>query len=89
MPASPRMKSGTEGDKKKMTLTELGKQYIEQSDFIYEQIRELRPRLKTLKGFELMDLQRQLKMMYDMALDAKIIGSDLMDYYANQANISA
>lgn len=72
-----------------MTLNELGKQYIEQSEFLYEQIRELRPRLKIETGFELLELRRNLKIMYDMALDMKIIGMDLMDYYANQANISA
>lgn len=72
-----------------MTLIELGKQYIEQSDFLYEQIRELRPRLKIEKGFELLELRRNLKIMYDMALDMKIIGMDLIDYYSNQANISA
>lgn len=72
-----------------MNLTELGKQYIEQSEFLYEQIRELRPRLKIETGFELLELRRNLKIMYDMALDMKLIGMDLIDYYANQANISA
>lgn len=72
-----------------MTLTELGKQYIEQSEFLYEQIRELRPRLKMETGFELLELRRNLKIMYDMALDMKIIGMDLIDYYANQACTSA
>lgn len=64
-----------------MTLSELGNEYIEQSVFIRNQIKELRPKLKTLRGNELLELRRRLARLYQMSLDCRKIGEHLQDYY--------
>ncbi len=64
-----------------MTLYELGTEYIEQSGQISKQIKKLRPQLKTLSGYELLELRRNLASLYQMSLDCKKIGEYLQDYY--------
>lgn len=65
-----------------MTLYELGAEYVEQSVKIREQIKELRPKLKTLSGSELLDLRRNLASLYQMSLDCRKIGEHLQTYYS-------
>ncbi len=65
-----------------MTLYELGTQYVEQSVEIREQIKELRPKLKTLSGNELLELRRNLASLYQMSLDCRKIGEHLQSYYS-------
>lgn len=64
-----------------MTLGELGTEYIRQSEYITTQIHNLRPQLKTLKGYELLDLRRKLSNLYQMSLDCRKIGEHLQNYY--------
>ncbi|MGI6267887.1 MAG: hypothetical protein ACOYJN_02065, partial [Acutalibacteraceae bacterium] len=61
---------------------ELGTQYVEQSVKIREQINELRPKLKTLSGNELLELRRNLAILYQMSLDCRKIGEHLQAYYS-------
>ncbi|NCC86860.1 MAG: hypothetical protein EOM05_03190 [Clostridia bacterium] len=64
-----------------MTLYEMGTQYVEQSKEIRSQIRELRPQLKALSGYELLELRRKLACLYQMSLDCRRIGEHLQNYY--------
>ncbi|MEG0978415.1 MAG: hypothetical protein RR911_05825 [Oscillospiraceae bacterium] len=64
-----------------MTLFELGTEYLEQSDIIRSQIRELRPNLKIQSGNDLLELRQKIARMYQMSLDCRKIGEHLQNYY--------
>jgi len=64
-----------------MTLYELGAEYIEQSGQLRSQIKDLRPQLKTLSGYDLLELRRKLAYLYQMSLDCRRIGEHLQNYY--------
>lgn len=64
-----------------MNLQELGQEYIEESALIRNQIRQLRPKLKKVQGYELLELRRKLTVLYEMAADCNKIGQHLNNYY--------
>jgi hypothetical protein len=64
-----------------MTLMELGTEYMEQSESIRTQIRNLRPSLNNLSGQELLDMRRKITSLYQMSLDCRRIGEHLKNYY--------
>lgn len=64
-----------------MTLYEMGTQYVEQSKQLRSQIKDLRPQLKTLSGYDLLELRRKLACLYQMSLDCRQIGEHLQEYY--------
>ena len=66
-----------------MNLQELGTQYVEESTLIRNQIRELRPKLKEVDGYELLELRRKLSVLYEMASDCNKIGEHLHNYYSS------
>ena len=66
-----------------MNLQELGSQYIQESAFIRGQIKELRPKLKDARGYELIELRRRITILYEMAADCNTIGEHLNNYYSS------
>ena len=67
-----------------MTLKELGKQYMEQSERIREKIRALRRNTDGLTQKELYRLRGRLLSLYADAATLRATGTHLINYYGEQ-----
>ncbi len=65
----------------KLSLRELGTQYLQQSEKIRERIRQLREALPTLQESERQDMLIRIHSLYVSALDLKETGTYLFNYY--------
>jgi hypothetical protein len=67
-----------------LNLTQLGNEYLEQEKRLRQRIKQLRPQLKTLRGDDHRLMVARLQSLYYMALDCRVTGLYLKNYYEGE-----
>lgn len=65
-----------------MTLYELGKEYLKQSDDLHLLVCEYSAQAKKLGGIRLYEMNTKITCLKEMERDTRIIGRQLTEYYS-------
>lgn len=64
-----------------MTLYDLGIQYLNQSEMLYEKAQILREKTKTLRGSVAEEMNTKSTTLFSMAIECRRTGEYLVEYY--------